>query len=387
MRAPGFVKATETELDAVLDGEQAVSSVILAAATKKGQALDACAKLEGFAAAAADDSPLAAAIAALTSAHGGNITTAELAAKTAGVPLELQKALVPVIAALSYAASEMIAAVGTTQSDELDWLELAHGFVIVPTSAWIVDKTQVALLGKLDQPRISAAAALVARAVEQAKLEAFAGKPLPAVAIDTPIGAIVLGGPGADQYVSGELAERSALLLDVGGDDTYEVPVGAGRRDVPVSLAIDLGGNDKYGYEIVADGNDAPTRPPSDAAGRAVQFGVQGQTLSRVGRQGSGVLGIGLLWDRGAGNDTYASSPLAGRGLRWCWRAVRRRRRRQVRRREHQSGSALWALVPRRSQRQGRIPHVLRVPGLRLRAGCGCLGGGRRRRRVLRGSR
>ncbi|MBK7582671.1 MAG: hypothetical protein IPI67_21050 [Myxococcales bacterium] len=57
----------------------------------------------------------------------------------------------------------------------------------MPTSAWIVDKTQVALLGKLDQPRISAAAALVARAVEQAKLEAFAGKPLPAVAIDTPI--------------------------------------------------------------------------------------------------------------------------------------------------------------------------------------------------------
>lgn len=311
LRAPAFVKETEAWLDAALDGEQAVSSAVLAASVRKGHSLDGCAKLDAFAPASVDAAPLAAAVAKLIELHGGSADLAALGTKTKDVPLELQKALVPVIGALSFAASEAKAALGTTVTEELDFLALAHSLVIFPVEPFALDKTNVAWLGKVDEKRVAAAAALVARAVEDAKLSAFAGKPVPDVVLDTPIGAIVLGGPGANDYFEGQPGEKNALLLDVGGDDVYEVPVGAGRRDAPVSLAIDLGGKDKYGYPVYPDGMDLPTRPPSDAAGRAVQFGVQGQTLSRVGRQGSGVLGIGLLWDLGGQDDEYHSLALS----------------------------------------------------------------------------
>jgi len=311
LRAPAFVKETETWLDAALDGEQAVSSAILAASVRKGHAIDACAKLDDFAPASVAAAPLAAALAKLIELHGGSADVAALGTQTKDVPLDLQKALVPVLGALSFAAKEFQAALGTTVAEELDFLNLVHSFVIFPAEPISIEKTTVAYLGKVDEARIAAAAALVARAVEDAKLGSFAGKPVPDLEIDTPIGAIVLGGPNASQYDEGGLAERAALLLDVGGDDSYEVPVGAGRRDVPVSLAIDLGGKDSYGYPVYPDGADLPTRPPSDAAGRAVQFGVQGQTLSRKGRQGSGVLGIGLLWDLGTDDDKYASLALS----------------------------------------------------------------------------
>ncbi|MBK8996772.1 MAG: hypothetical protein IPM35_13635 [Myxococcales bacterium] len=311
LRAPAFVKETESWLDAALDGEQAVSSAVLAASVRKGHDIDACAKLDDFAPASVDAAPLAAALVELIELHGGSASIGDLTVQTKNVPLALQQALVPVLGAVSYAAKEFQAALGTTVSEELDFLNLAHSFVIFPTEPFTVDAANVGYLAKVDQKRIAAAAALVARAVEDAKLAAFADKQVPDLAIDTPIGALVLGGAGANEYFEGSLAERAAFLLDVGGDDTYEVPVGAGRRDVPVSLAIDLGGKDNYGYPVYPDAADLPTRPPSDAAGRAVQFGVQGQTLSRKGRQGSGVLGIGLLWDLGGQDDKYASLALS----------------------------------------------------------------------------
>ncbi|MBE7478643.1 MAG: hypothetical protein HS104_01455 [Polyangiaceae bacterium] len=311
LRAPAFVKETESWLDAALDGEQAVSSAVLAASVRKGHDIDACAKLDDFAPASVDAAPLAAALVKLIELHGGSANLGDLTAQTKNVPLALQQALVPVLGAVSFAAKEFQAALGTTVSEELDFLSLAHSFVIFPTEPFTVDAANVGYLAKVDEKRIAAAAALVARAVEDAKLAAFADKQVPDLAIDTPIGALVLGGAGASEYFEGSLSERAALLLDVGGDDTYEVPVGAGRRDVPVSLAIDLGGKDNYGYPVYPDAADLPTRPPSDAAGRAVQFGVQGQTLSRKGRQGSGVLGIGLLWDLGGKDDKYASLALS----------------------------------------------------------------------------
>lgn len=311
LRAPGFVKESENLLDAALDGAQPVSSAILFGAARKSLDIDACADLSPFEASASETSPLAAALATLISEHGGIPDAAALATETQAVPKDLQKALVPILASLSFAAKEFRASLGTDVAEDLDWLERVHGLVIVPPEAYAIDKTEVARLEKVDQKRMAAAAALVARAVEDAKLESFTGANVTPLAIDTPIGAFVLGGPGADHFQTGELAERAALLLDVGGDDSYEVPAGAGRRDVPVSLAIDLGGKDQYGYVAVPDAWDAATRPPSDAAGRTGQFGVQGQTLSRVGRQGSGVLGIGLLFDLGSSDDSYASLALS----------------------------------------------------------------------------
>jgi hypothetical protein len=311
LRLPGYAKETESWLDAALDGEHAISDAIEVAAARAGTSSDTCGKLDEFEAAAQDSAPLAAAIAKLIDLNGGSSDLPGLQIQTKDVPLELQKALVPVIAAIHWGAGEYKAALGTDNLDEIDWLEQVHAMVILPTVAFKVDKTSVAYLAKVDGKRIAGAAAVVARAVEDAKLEAFAGEQVPPVAIDTPLGAIVLGGPGNDSYGAGHLAERSALLLDTGGDDTYKVPVGAGRRDVPVGLAIDLGGKDVYGYDAVSSPLDKPTRPPADEKGRSVQFGALGQTLSRIGRQGSGVLGIGLLWDLGTEGDEYHSLALS----------------------------------------------------------------------------
>ncbi|MBI3205962.1 MAG: hypothetical protein HYZ29_30780 [Myxococcales bacterium] len=306
LRIPGFAQETEGYLDAALDGKETVSSVVLAASVRKGHAIDACAKLDGWESTLAEASPLAAALAKL-----GAGDVASLSAQTKGVPLDLQQALVPVLGTLAYAASEVRAAVATDVSDELDFLSRVYSFVIIPTEPFTVDKTTVEYLKKVDEKRIATAAALVARAVEAADLGKFAGTSSSPIAIDTPIGAVVIGGPSADSYLGGHLAEKSALFLELGGDDTYEVPVGAGRRDLPVGVAVDLGGKDHYGYSIVPDSLDTATRPPSDAAGRYGLGGAMGQTLSRVGRQGSGILGVGLLWDLGAEADVYASLALS----------------------------------------------------------------------------
>jgi hypothetical protein len=311
LRLPGYAKQTEDTLGAALDGDHAVSESILAAAVRQGASIDACAVLDAYGAALLDPAPLAAAIATLIGDNGGTADVAAVSSQIQGVPIDLQQALVPVLASIDWAASEFRAALGTDVSDDIDWLEATHGFVIQPIFAFPVDAAHLALLEKVDAGRMAAAAALVARAVEDAKLSAFAGKSVPAVAIDTPIGAIVLGGASGDSYDSSHLAGRSAFLLDVGGDDVYHVPTGAGRRDVPISVCVDLGGKDVYGYDEVASPQDASTRPPSDSAGRSANIYTAGQTLSRVGRQGSGVLGIGLSWDLGGGDDEYHSLALS----------------------------------------------------------------------------
>lgn len=306
LRIPAFALETEGYLDAALDGKQTVSSVLLAASVRKGHTIDACAELGGWESALAAASPLAAALAKL-----GAGDAAALAQQTQGVPLDLQQALVPVLATLAWAAGEVRAAVGTEVPDELDFLSRVYSFVIIPTDPFTVDKTSVGYLKKVDEKRIATAAALVARAVEAADLGKFAGKASSSLAVDTPLGAVVIGGPSADSYTAGHLAEKSALLLELGGDDTYEVPVGSGRRELPVGVAIDLAGKDHYGYAVVPDSLDTPTRPPSDSAGRYGFGGAMGQTLSRIGRQGSGILGVGLAWDLGVADDVYASLALS----------------------------------------------------------------------------
>ncbi len=311
LRLTGYAKESEAWLAQSIDEKESVSSVILHAGVRKGYAIDGCANLNVFALASQDSEPLAAAIAELIQKNGGTADCASISADTSGVPLEMQQALVPVLASIDWAAGEFQAALGTSDLDDTDWLDNVHAFVIATTVAYNIDAAHVALLANVDQERITLAAAVVARAVEIADLGRFAGMNVGEVAIDTPIGAVVLGGPGDDTYAEGHLAEKSALFVDTGGNDVYEVPIGAGRRFTPVSVAVDLGGADRYGYAEVPSPLDKPTRPPADAAGRSTALGWLGQTSSRVGRQGSGVLGIGLLWDLGTDADEYHSLSLS----------------------------------------------------------------------------
>lgn len=311
LRIPAYAKETEDWLAASLDDESAASEVLLQAGVRKGYAIDGCSDFSAFDAAAADANPLAASIAHLIVKRGGTPDAAQIAADVAGVPMEMQTALVPVIAGIDWAATELDAAIGTTNLDDTDWLSIVHSFVIAPPVAFAVDEEHMTLLRGVDHERIAKTAAILAHTVELADLGRFAGQPLDPVAIETPIGAIVLGGPGDDTYAEGHLAETSALFVDTGGNDTYQVPIAAGRRFNPISLAVELGGQDHYGYVEVPSILDKPTRPPADAAGRSNQLGTAGQTMSRVGRQGSGVLGIGLLWDLGTDADEYHSLALS----------------------------------------------------------------------------
>lgn len=310
LRIPAYAKQTEGWLASALEASSAVSEVVLSAGVQKGHVVDGCSDFSAFDSAASDSNPLAASIVRLIEKHGGTPDASSIGSNVSSVPLEMQTALVPVIAGIDWAATELEAAIGTTNLDDTDWLSAVSGFVIAPPVAFAVDEEHMTLLKNVDHARITQAAAILAHTVEQADLGRFAGQALDPVAIETPIGAIVLGGPGDDTYTQGHLAETSALLVDTGGNDTYQVPVGAGRRFTPIGLAIDLGGEDRYGYVEQPSNLDKPTRPPSDAAGRSSQFGTLGQTLSRVGRQGSGVMGIGFLWDLGTEGDEYHSLAL-----------------------------------------------------------------------------
>jgi hypothetical protein len=114
----------------------------------------------------------------------------------------------------------------------------------------------------------------------------------------TPIGRVVLSGTGDDHHA----CDDCAVLVDLGGNDTYEGAVGSTPSlVVPVSVAIDMSGDDQY--------QTTSWTTPSQGAGI---LGV-GVLLDRAGKdryeagvfaQGAGLFGFGLLWDE-AGDDDY----------------------------------------------------------------------------------
>lgn len=130
----------------------------------------------------------------------------------------------------------------------------------------------------------------------------------------TPAGLIIIGDGDDTTYdatVDPQLDGPIALLIDIGGDDTYRLPI-AGNQSVEngVSLLIDLGGDDHYTYHKSGDPLDGETLLPSDDAGRKSPAGPSVThdgpvSLSEISRQGGARQGIALLFDLGEGNDTY----------------------------------------------------------------------------------
>jgi len=141
---------------------------------------------------------------------------------------------------------------------------------------------------------------------------------------ETPYGLIVIGGPGPNTY---DLDQRFALVIDVGGDDTYRGMIAA-PADVEqaVSVVIDLSGNDTYrpsplglatgrlgvGLLIDRGGDDVYHLSQGSGgtgfAGLGILYDVAGndQYIGTRFTQGAAVGGLGLLLDL-AGNDTYTS--------------------------------------------------------------------------------
>lgn len=174
------------------------------------------------------------------------------------------------------------------------------------TSAWHAAQQAVAELGaSIDRTRILSGALTVAAAIDStlSALEAYAATLAPTgvavsgcdVVDETPV--LCIGGSGDNTYTQDE-----ALLIDLGGDNTYHNSAGGADlggvvsgnpgsgNGLPVSVNIDLGG-----------GNDT--------------YSLTGNTPSGAGvAQGAGNTGIGMLVDDG-GNNTYAVTAAPGAGL------------------------------------------------------------------------
>jgi hypothetical protein len=290
---PAYGAALTRDWDAALASATPVTSAILAAAARRtAQALQSCDDPAWYALGAADASPLATALVDVGAAR----------ADTSGVPRELQIALAPIVRALAATGHDVTVArkVGAATQESLSsvatWMLGIRHFQL--------DADMVAAMDVVDVDAITVAAVRIAAVVERAKLSRFAGVAVPDLTLPTPFGAIVLRGTASHTYEAGGPADGAAFVLDTGGDDVYRTAIGASSLTRPVAVAVDLAGNDLYAYaETPVPADRLGKRLPSDGAGRA----PDGRTLSRTLRQGAGVLGVGLLFDLGNGNDTYRS--------------------------------------------------------------------------------
>lgn len=141
---------------------------------------------------------------------------------------------------------------------------------------------------------------------------------------ETSVGQIIIGGPGPNLYT---LDKGVALVIDVGGDDTYRGKIAAsvdimeGNR-----VIIDLAGNDAYhasplglatgrlgvGLLIDSQGDDhyylSPGTGGAGFAGLGILIDLSGNDEYQGDKltQGAAIGGLGLLVD-GAGNDNHSS--------------------------------------------------------------------------------
>lgn len=232
-------------------------------------------------------------------------TTTQDLADLSSLPPDLATALTPILAALAQVKAAQDLAMTNAPASRQDLVENGHGGVLIEFTS-PVDLTDPAVqdwvLSETGPRGLQDPARVLAYAVEHADLGRFAGLDL-AATLPTPVGKVIIAGPGPDE--PGDIG-NVALYLDLGGDDTYVHPAGANSAKVAGAVHVDLGGADTYAYELVQGGSGYLL--PSDEHGRYGGDAYYGPvSLSRVGRQGSGRFGVGLLFDLGGGDDTYLS--------------------------------------------------------------------------------
>ncbi len=231
-------------------------------------------------------------------------------------------------ARLDPALQEIVAAAVLDLADARSWIDLA--FRNVPRddriAVWRVldlgaiqrdglryDPAVDDVMAALDRESLlyGAMKATVATEALRARLRAWQGEaPREAQAIEryeqlTPLGRVVIAGTGADEHGCSDCL----LLIDLGGDDTYAMPVGAPPDpDLPLSVALDMAGHDHY--------QPAPFGLPTQGAGVlgvGVLWDAAGHDIYRADgplAQGAAQIGVGLLFDEG-GNDHYQASTSA----------------------------------------------------------------------------
>ena len=179
------------------------------------------------------------------------------------------------------------------------------------------------IVEKLPVSRLPDAAAWITEALD--RFEASATNltwPATSVVIDMPLGPLVLGSAGNDQFTN-----RCLAIIDPGGDDTYSGAAASadGINGMPVNVVLDLAGNDRYagksllgpgsalfGLHVLRDrrGDDLYTAKYTGQAAAAFGFALvedhEGQDIYRAHAfaQGAGYAGVGILSDH-AGEDLY----------------------------------------------------------------------------------
>ena len=254
LRLPAYGRETAGWLDAAAASKNPVSETIAALSVRRGHVIEGACEDPSLAPGADDTTPLATAVLRLDEDHGAPGDDAALRAAAEKVPIDLQRRLARVILAIDRAASEVLAALATQSPSDLEYLARTSGLYAPSTAfGFSTSASQLAKLDAVDLDRIATAAAVLARVIEAADLGGVPPATFPAFEASTPIGHIVVHDASDDAYLDGDAAEDAALLFDLGGDDSYEVPAGASDDLTPVSLAIDVRGSDKYGYAVVAD--------------------------------------------------------------------------------------------------------------------------------------
>src|SRR5579883_193065 len=324
VNAPSWARTLTARLDSAAASATPVANLLVTLGDRLGPSIAACAP-----AFAIDPSrPLAAALSALIVHTGGKADEAALDAAVAPVPMDLQRALAPIVFAIETANDDWTSLTQSLSPDDLTVLAGTSGLVLVGAGGMPPDlsnsEVKTLLSKTFDESALVTGAAKLAHAVESAKLAPYAGTMGFHVDIKTPIGRVVIA-DGRDDTYEDDGSDAIALLVDTGGNDVYRKPIGAvggtqavgtQQSAIHVAVAIDLAGNDQYGYTETPDPGDIAqdkamagiARLPSDSFGRYVRRAPDDLgpvSLSDEVRQGGARLGYGLLFDYGGGNDHY----------------------------------------------------------------------------------
>ncbi|MCC7386191.1 MAG: hypothetical protein IT384_30390 [Deltaproteobacteria bacterium] len=333
-RAPGWAREVAGELDA-------------AAAT--GGAIAGAAEMIAEAASLADRpavrhppdppdaiAPLTAAVAAFIESAGGQPDRDAITLDAADVPMDLQLSVAIVVEGARQALLARRAALGGVAAAALQQLydygpafvaRRADGYGLAPANRAV----RVMLTDTIRYGELYGGAVDLLEAIDRADLARFrqlAGTTTVATATatlifsqETPAGRIAIGDGDNGLYDERRPGFEGAfaVLVDLGGHDTYRVAAGGNVASTnPVSVLIDLGGRDQYGYVEAPDPLDG-ARLPADAFGRfhPTQPDQGGPvSLSEAPRQGGARLGIAALIDLDLDDDVYRSLRMSqGAGL------------------------------------------------------------------------
>lgn len=159
------------------------------------------------------------------------------------------------------------------------------------------------------------------QAVRTADLDGFE------LVLATYSGDVVIGGTGPNRFTSNK-RNAPLLALDFGGDDAYTGTFATGNAGAqrPVALLIDLGGSDTYAPTPLETREDGAIPLPTVWDGFSLATGVFGIGMlfdlgagddsytAHAASMGAGFHGVGLLYDDG-GDDTYNTLGSYGQGV------------------------------------------------------------------------